>query len=155
MSSHQVIVKMWSEFTPDDVFDMAVLRSEVYFLEQKIDEEEFDASDRDPSTIHLWIEDDHGMAAYMRIVHQPGAASAHHGIADSFGRMVVRKDRRGEGLAQLLLSRAIELAGDTALYLHSQEYVTPLYAKFGFVVQGEVFEEAGIPHRLMVRAAGA
>ena len=146
---------MWSEFTPDDVFDMAVLRSEVYFLEQQIDEEEFDASDRDPSTIHLWIADDKGMAAYMRIVHQPEAAKSHGGIADSFGRMVVRKDRRGEGLAQVLLSRALELAGDRELYLHSQEYVTALYAKFGFIAQGEVFQEAGIPHRLMVRAAGA
>lgn len=155
MSAHQVIHKMWSEFTPDDVFDMAVLRSEVYFLEQQIDEEEFDASDRDPSTIHLWIADDKGMAAYMRIVHQPGAASARHGIKDSFGRMVVRKDRRGEGLAQVLLSRALELAGDRELYLHSQEYVTALYAKFGFIARGEVFQEAGIPHRLMVRAAGA
>jgi len=42
MSSPPVIHKTWGEFTPDEVFEMAVLRSEVFFLEQKIDEEEFD-----------------------------------------------------------------------------------------------------------------
>ena len=42
MGSTQVIHRTWGEFTPDDVFEMAVLRSEVFFLEQKIDEEEFD-----------------------------------------------------------------------------------------------------------------
>ena len=130
---------------------MAVLRSEVFFLEQKIDEEEFDAADRDPTTLHLWISDDEGMAAYLRIVHNPDQAASHDGIADSFGRMVVRKSARGRGLAQLLMARALEIAGDKPLYLHAQDYVTSLYAKFGFERRGELFHEAGIPHVLMVR----
>ena len=130
---------------------MAVLRSEVFFLEQKIDEEEFDAADRDPTTLHLWISDDEGMAAYLRIVHNPVEAASHDGIADSLGRMVVRKSARGQGLAQVLMARALEIAGDKPLYLHSQDYVTSLYAKFGFERRGELFHEAGIPHVLMVR----
>lgn len=130
---------------------MAVLRSEVFFLEQKIDEEEFDAADRDPTTLHLWIADDEGMAAYLRIVHNPDQAASHDGIADSFGRMVVRKSARGRGLAQVLMARALEIAGDKPLYLHAQDYVTSLYAKFGFERRGELFHEAGIPHVLMVR----
>ena len=130
---------------------MAVLRSEVFFLEQKIDEEEFDATDRDPHTRHLWIADEEGMAAYLRLVHNPEAAPSHEGIADSVGRMVVRKSARGRGLAQELMARALELAGDKPLYLHAQDYVTGLYEKFGFERRGELFQEAGIPHILMVR----
>ena len=130
---------------------MAVLRSEVFFLEQKIDEEEFDAADRDPTTLHLWISDDEGMAAYLRIVHNADQAARHDGIADSLGRMVVRKSARGRGLAQVLMARALEIAGDKPLYLHSQDYITSLYAKFGFERRGELFHEAGIPHVLMVR----
>lgn len=130
---------------------MAVLRSEVFFLEQKIDEEEFDAADRDPTTLHLWIADDEGMAAYLRIVHNPDQAASHDGIAGSLGRMVVRKSARGRGLAQVLMARALEIAGDKPLYLHAQDYVTSLYAKFGFERRGELFHEAGIPHVLMVR----
>ena len=134
---------------------MAVLRSEVFFLEQRIDEEEFDAADRDPTTIHLWISDDEGMAAYLRIVHNPHQAASHHGIADSLGRMVVRKSARGRGLAQVLMAQALELAGDKPLYLHAQDYVTSLYEKYGFERRGELFQEAGIPHVLMVRSPDA
>jgi len=130
---------------------MAVLRSEVFFLEQKIDEEEFDTADRDPTTLHLWISDDEGMAAYLRIVHNPDQAVSHDGIADSLGRMVVRKSARGRGLAQVLMARALEIAGDKPLYLHAQDYVTSLYAKFGFERRGELFQEAGILHVVMVR----
>ena len=151
MSSLPVIQKTWGEFTPDEVFEMAVLRSEVFFLEQKIDEEEFDTADRDPTTLHLWISDDEGMAAYLRIVHNPAQAVSHDGIADSLGRMVVRKSARGRGLAQVLMARALEIAGDKPLYLHAQDYVTSLYAKFGFERRGELFQEAGIPHVVMVR----
>ena len=130
---------------------MAVLRSEVFFLEQKIDEEEFDAADRDPTTLHLWISDDEGMAAYLRIVHNPDQAASHDGIADSFGRMVVRKSARGRGLAQLLMARALEIAGDKPLSLHAQDYVTALYATIGIERRGELLHEAGNPHDLMVR----
>jgi ElaA protein len=144
-------VKTWSEFTPDDVFEMAVLRSEVFFLEQKITEEEFDAADRDPATIHLWVSDDRGMTGYLRIVDSAAAAHAHEGIAQSLGRMVVRADVRGQGLAERLMTKALDIAGENPLYLHAQDYVTGLYAKFGFEERGEVFMEAGIPHRLMVR----
>ena len=151
MTSTQVIHRTWGEFTPDEVFEMAVLRSEVFFLEQKIDEEEFDAADRDPSTIHLWIADEQGMAAYLRIVHTPDAASDHEGIVDGLGRMVVRASARGKGLAQLLMSEAVNLVGDRPLYLHAQDYVTSLYEKYGFERRGELFQEAGIPHVLMVR----
>lgn len=151
MGSTQVIHRTWGEFTPDDVFEMAVLRSEVFFLEQKIDEEEFDAADRDPATRHLWISDEQGMAAYLRIVHNPDATSDHDGIADSLGRMVVRANARGKGLAQLLMSEALVLVGDRPLYLHAQDYITALYEKYGFERRGELFPEAGIPHVLMVR----
>ena len=151
MSASQVIQKTWGEFTPDEVFEMAVLRSEVFFVEQKIDEQEFDRADRDPHTIHLWIADDEGMAAYLRIVHSPEAAKSHEGIADSLGRMVVRASARGQGLAQVLMARALEIAGDKPLYLHAQDYVSALYEKFGFERTGDLFLEAGIPHVLMVR----
>ncbi|KGA04902.1 MAG: hypothetical protein GM43_5100 [actinobacterium acMicro-4] len=155
MPEESIVVKTWSEFTPDDVFEMAVLRSEVFFLEQKITEEEFDAADRDPSTVHLWVGDDRGMAGYLRIVDSPTAADVHEGIAKSLGRMVVRADARGQGLAERLMARALDIAGEQPLYLHAQDYVTNLYAKFGFEARGELFMEAGIPHRLMVRMPGA
>ncbi len=151
MGSVDIVVKTWGEFTPDEVFEMAVLRSEVFFLEQKITEEEFDAADRNPETLHLWTGDEAGMQGYLRIVHGREQADSHDGIPDSLGRMVVRADSRGRGIAQALMARALELVGHKPLYLHAQEYVTALYARAGFEPRGELFMEAGIPHRLMVR----
>ena len=63
-----------------------------------------------------------------------------------------RSDRRGEGLAQVLMSHAIEDYGSEPLLLHAQEYIAPLYVKFGFEPFGEVYVEAGIPHVSMYRA---
>ena len=149
------MVKTWGEFTPDDVFEMAVLRTEIFFLEQKIDEEELDSLDRHEDTLHLWRSDDRGMTGYLHIVHDDLAADAHEGISWSLGRMVVRKDCRGQGLAKELLLEALAIMGDKPLYLHAQEYVMPLYASVGFTPVGETFTEACIAHRLMVRRSDA
>ena len=151
MALGETIVKTWGEFTPDEVFEMAVLRSEVFFLEQNITEEEFDVHDRHPDTLHLWRSDGAGMKGYLRIVHDAGAGASHEGIEWSLGRMVVRQDSRGQGLAKELLLEALEVFGSRPLYLHAQEYVMPLYASCGFEASGEAFIEAGISHRLMIR----
>lgn len=155
MTRSDTAVKMWGEFTPDDVFEMAVLRTEIFFLEQQIDEEELDAWDRHPDTVHMWRSDHQGMTAYLRLVHDESAAGAHQGIAWSVGRMVVRADCRGQGLAKQLLEEALEISGERDLYLHAQEYVIPLYASVGFERVGDTFMEAGIAHRLMIRRTGA
>lgn len=155
MTHSDTVVKTWGEFTPDDVFDMAVLRTEIFFLEQQIDEEELDSWDRHPETIHLWKSDEAGMTAYLRLVHDEAAADTHEGISWSVGRMVVRADSRGQGLAKALLNEALEITGNRDLYLHAQEYVMPLYASVGFEPVGDMFMEAGIPHRLMIRRIGA
>ena len=70
-------------------------------------------------------------------------------------RVVVRADRRGEGLAQKLLDEVIARHGGESMLLHAQEYVAPLYARNGFVAFGEVYQEAGLPHLSMYRAANA
>jgi ElaA protein len=151
MTAPQVIHKTWGQFTPDDVFEMAVLRSEVFFLEQRITEEEFDSADRHPDTQHLWIRDDQGMMAYLRIVYDPDSAPRHEGIPHGLGRMVVRANARGQGLARALMMEALNRVGFQPLFLHAQDYVRGVYAKFGFHERGEIFMEAGIPHILMVR----
>jgi ElaA protein len=68
-----------------------------------------------------------------------------------FGRVVVRPDRRGEGLAQVLIEEVLRLHGNEPMLLHSQEYIAPLYAKFGFEPFGESYVEAGLPHVMMYR----
>ena len=50
------------------------------------------------------------------------------------------------------MARVLEEFAGEALLLHAQQYVAPLYAKFGFVAFGEPYEEATIMHVSMYRA---
>ncbi|MGV8970586.1 MAG: GNAT family N-acetyltransferase [Microbacteriaceae bacterium] len=151
MPKCSVVVKEWSSVTTEELYSLLKLRTDVFFVEQRIDEEELDNRDQEPTTEHFWIDDESGCAAYLRVLEDevPVHLSAQHLI----GRVVVRADRRGEGLAAMLLAEAVARHGSRELVLHAQEYVAPLYAKFGFEVYGEPFIEAGIPHLMMHRAA--
>jgi ElaA protein len=147
------IEKTWSHLTRDEFFELAQLRTEVFFLEQRIDEPELDERDRDESTEHVWITDEHGPAAYLRVIvddePQPGNRDARRLI----GRVVTRADRRGEGLSRRLLNHVIERHGAEPLALHAQSYIQPLYAAVGFEAYGDEYLEAGILHIGMYRAA--
>jgi ElaA protein len=150
MPECSVVRKPWGELTPAELYAFLKLRTDVFFVEQRIDEEELDNRDQEPTTEHLWISDEAGTAAYLRVLldSEPSHRDAHR----LFGRVVVRADRRGEGLAQVLVARVMELHGGESMVLHAQEYIAPLYAKFGFEEFGDVYIEAGIPHVSMYRA---
>jgi len=148
-----VVEKSWGELTTTELYSFLKLRTDVFFLEQKIDEEELDDRDSEPETSHLWIADEQGIVAYLRVI--VDAEPSHLDARRLFGRVVVRADRRGEGLAQLLIGRVIERHGHEAMLLHSQEYIAPLYARYGFEAFGEIYDEAGLPHVMMYRAATA
>ncbi|MHB1171154.1 MAG: GNAT family N-acetyltransferase [Lacisediminihabitans sp.] len=153
MPECSVVRKLWSELTTAELYSFLKLRTDVFFVEQRIDEEELDNRDLEPSTEHLWIADDRGTAAYLRvIVDEPATHLDAHRL---LGRVVVRSDRRGEGLAQALMRHALERHGHEGLLLHAQEYVAPLYAKFGFEAFGGSYLEAGIPHLMMYRAGSS
>lgn len=145
-----MIAKPWGELTTDELYSWLKLRTDVFYLEQNIDEEELDNRDQEPTTQHFWIADDDGAAAYLRVLldAEPEHRDARHVV----GRVVVRADRRGEGLAVLLLERVFADYPGEPMLLHAQKYIAPLYAKVGFEAFGEEFVEAGIPHISMYRA---
>jgi ElaA protein len=145
--------RAWGELTTDELYSFLKLRTDVFFLEQKIDETELDDRDREPETRHYWISDDDGTAAYLRTLLERDPT--HRDARRLIGRVVVRPDRRGEGLAQALIAEVVARHGTEALLLHAQEYIAPLYAKFGFEPFGDVFEEAGLAHLSMYRPGDA
>lgn len=144
-----IVVKRWSGMDRDEVFEMMALRSEVFFVEQRIDEPDFDAADRDESTVHMWIRDVEGIAAYLRVTR---LAPPERGARTTFGRVAVRANRRRGGLARALIREVLQECGQEPLVIHAQEYVVGLYEDYGFKVVGERFTEAGLAHRTMIRA---
>lgn len=142
-------MKSWPELTTRELYSIMKLRTDVFFLEQRADEEELDWRDLEPRTRHYWIDDDRGTAAYLRVLWDavPQHLDAHLVI----GRVATRADRRGEGLALRLLRCVLDDLGREPMLLHAQEYVQGLYAKVGFASFGGVYDEAGMPHVSMYR----
>jgi predicted GNAT family N-acyltransferase len=77
-----------------------------------------------------------------------------HGDHVKIGRMAVVRERRGEGIGRRVLESLTELARTRGFHkaiLHAQLTAEGFYLKNGYIPRGEVFEEAGIAHRLMDR----
>jgi predicted GNAT family N-acyltransferase len=56
----------------------------------------------------------------------------------------------GSALLQALMDAA-RARGDRVVMLNAQTHALPFYARFGFIAEGEEFDDAGIPHRAMRR----
>jgi len=66
-------------------------------------------------------------------------------------RFAVIMEYRRKGAGRAILAKVLnDLIGlDEQIYLHAQEAVVNFYIKYGFVIKGEIFEEAGISHYYM------
>lgn len=70
------------------------------------------------------------------------------------GRMAVLRQARGNGVGSALLAALMQAArarGDREVALSAQTHAIAFYERFGFVAEGEEYDDAGIPHRLMRR----
>jgi predicted GNAT family N-acyltransferase len=68
------------------------------------------------------------------------------------GRMAVHRDWRGHGVGAALLHKLIDHArtlGWPEISLDAQIQAMGFYEREGFVATGDVFDDAGIPHRTM------
>ena len=121
------------------------IRREVYMVEQCISEEdEFDGLDDE--SIH-----------YLALFDGEIAATARIRQTDKGGKLeryCTLKNHRRKGIAEKLVAFTIEEAKDfwpgETLYLNAQVEIKGLYAKLGFVDEGDVFDECGIPHQKMI-----
>lgn len=85
----------------------------------------------------------------------PSQADESTGRWARIGRMAVLRSARGIGLGRRVLHALIAEArqrGLSHLSLHAQVAAMPMYAQAGFVPQGDVFDEVGIPHQRMTLA---
>ena len=147
MGDVKLYVKAFGELTADELFDIVRLRQEVFFLEQHVDCEDLDDTDR--LSVFLWAECDGRPVGFLRII--PPAVAYDEA---SFGRVAVRREWRRQGVASRMTSAALEYIDrrwNCGVRISAQEYVVPLYEKFGFEVVSERYFEAGIPHCKMLK----
>ncbi|MFB9931974.1 GNAT family N-acetyltransferase [Amycolatopsis halotolerans] len=125
-----------------DLYEILRLRSEVFVVEQDCVYADIDGRDLLPETQHLWLASDTEILAYLRVLAEPGGGR--------IGRVVTAKSARGQGLAAQLMAAALDGAVGEFV-LDAQTYAQGLYARFGFVAEGEEYLEDGIPHITMRR----
>jgi predicted GNAT family N-acyltransferase len=130
-----------------DIATCQRLRRVVFIEEQGVSEAD-EVDGLDDSAIHLLALDGDVPVGTARLMVK--------GTVGKIGRVCVLPAARGAGLgAKLILAALEELRrqpGVTEAYLGSQSHATGFYEKLGFVVEGEEFLDAGIPHRHMRRA---
>lgn len=127
--------------------DAARIRTQVFVEEQRIPME-MEWDEADATALHA--------VAYNRLG-QPLATGrllqAEPGVA-KVGRMAVHRVLRGSHLGRDLLQALMAQAaqrGDREVVLHAQRSAEGFYARQGFAVRGEPFNEVDIPHIEMAR----
>lgn len=129
----------WS--TPSDREALRALRLEVFVGEQGVPEA-LEWDDLDTDSIHVLARDERGQPIGC------GRLTPEHKI----GRMAVHSTWRGKGVGVALLRELVARARALAwpdVALDAQIHALDFYAREGFVAEGDVFDDAGIPHQLM------
>ena len=126
--------------------DISHIRTKVFQEEQGVAAElEFDGWD--DSVVHLLAYLNNQAIATTRI------RDIDANIA-KIERVAVLPEYRRQGVGEQLMEAALKTIATSQksqVIVHAQEYIKPLYQKFGFVVVGDRFSEAGIPHVKMLK----
>jgi len=124
-----------------DFDDLRRIRVGVFCIEQNVDESlEWDGIDGDCE--HALAFGTDGVAIGCGRLLPDG----------HIGRLAVVREWRGRGVGSALLEHFVALArerGHAIARLNAQTHAIPFYETHGFAISGEVFDDAGIPHREM------
>lgn len=142
-------VKKFDELTIDELYEILKARAEVFVVEQNCIYQDLD--DKDRHSYHVFLNDDTGVAAYLRVVEK--------GISYeevSIGRVLTVK--RGCGLGERIMSEGIRVAKEKMnadkVKISAQTYAKGFYEKAGFRQASEEYLEDDIPHIKMVLNLG-
>ncbi|WP_405404328.1 GNAT family N-acetyltransferase [Paracoccus sp. Ld10] len=127
-----------------DLATCHALRRTVFIEEQNVPEAD-EMDDLDDDAVHLLASDDAGHpVATARLLLKDDIGK--------IGRVCVLADHRGTGMGAALMRAAIDALaarGVRQVRLGSQTHAMGFYEKLGFVAEGPVYDDAGIPHRDM------
>lgn len=136
------------KITDEASFNQALyIRNTVFVLEQGVNPaDEYDTFEQ--TSVH-----------FLARLHGQAVGAARWRFTDKgikLERFAVLKEFRGQGVGQALVAAVLQSiasnpeAKGKIKYLHAQLDAIPLYAKFGFEPQGDLFEECHIKHYKMV-----
>lgn len=128
--------------TRRDLGHVMAIRRAVFIQEQGVDEAlEMDGLDDVCRHYLLWCDSE--PAATLRVRKADGASKVE--------RMAVMRSFRRRGIGRALLAHVLsDVATGATVVLHAQTAAQAFYARLGFEPEGDIFDEADIPHIRMV-----
>jgi len=123
---------------------IAAIRKSVFQQEQGVDPTlEFDGKDEISDHLIAYLDDKAVGTTRIRYLDDQTA---------KIERLAVLSTARGQGIGKKIMENALQIIANKNIpevVIHAQEYIKVLYQKLDFVEEGEIFEEAGIPHVIM------
>ena len=139
-----ILIKSWL----DGKEETYSVRKRVFIEEQDVPEH-MELDEYDPLAQHALAYLDSKCIGTARLITLPGNI----GNFGRIGRMAVVPMHRRQGIGGGLLRALLDLnksQGITQLELHAQLSAIAFYEKFGFIAQGDIYDEAGSAHRDMI-----
>jgi ElaA protein len=141
-------LKKFADLSPDELYAILRLRSEVFVIEQTCIFQDMD--NKDQRSHHLMGWQDDTLLAYTRLV----PAGLAFELA-SIGRVVTSSKTRGTGAGRQLMLESIRqinnLYGEVPIRIGAQVYLRHFYESFGFKQTSDIYDEDGIDHIEMTR----
>ena len=143
----QSVIKTFNELSPQDIYSILQLRSEVFVVEQNCVYQDID--DKDQYALHLLLKKDDYLIGYSRIF-----KAGDYFKEASIGRVLVKKQDRNNRNGSLLMELSIKAIKDhfkeNIIKISAQTYLKKFYNELGFDPIGEEYLEDGIPHIAML-----
>lgn len=129
-----------------DVYEMFMLRQQVFMLEQNCLYQDIDKLDSE--ALHFRYMNDKGqLLGYLRLLPPT------QGSDMAIGRVAVKKKARRAGLAREMMDAALQVCAsefpNKIIRLAAQTYLIDFYSSFGFSEVGRTYIEDDIPHQDM------
>lgn len=141
------VLKPFDRLTPKELYQVLLLRSKVFVVEQHCIY--LDMDNKDQNAFHLMGWYNNLLVAYARLF-----APGDYFREASIGRIISAPEIRSRGIGKLLMKESIEIAtrlyGDGPIRIAAQCYLENFYHSFGFQAEGKPFLEDGIEHIEMV-----
>jgi len=141
-------IKRFDELTSLEMYRILQERTAIFVVEQNCPYQEVDG--KDLASYHLYKEENGEIVAYSRLL-PAGIAYTEASI----GRVIVKREYRGKGLAQELFRKSIEFIQyelkEDKIKIQAQHYLEKFYNSYGFEPISDVYLEDDIPHIDMMR----
>ena len=143
--------KHFKDLTNEELYEIFRLRLSVFVVEQNCPYQ--DADGKDLKCFHLMGKQNEELIVYTRIVPQNVSYKE-----PSIGRVVTSARARRTGAGKILMEKSLEFIkkefGNVPVRIGAQKYLQKFYESFGFVHEGDEYDEDGIPHIIMLFVPG-